>query len=209
MGLKEFFDGIRKNTNSLRQNLTNSIGGALTGLRDYVSNIAPEILSPERRGKVSIEDLDAEEFDRLARERGYRKEKDYYEEREARATEAEATRRDLDGEPDDRIEDYEVMPLTPEEKEQLDVLYYGVYVVVEEYTTVSASGVVSVSRPKPPFIKKTITVGDIRSVKGLIRDDIYSAPKGRSDSIILIEYTIFRIIRDTGEEEVVETGVDI
>lgn len=202
MGLREFLTSIQKNASSLRNNLGKSISNSISGLQNYVSSVWPQ-----RKPEVNLKDIDEAEFDKLARERGYRKVgEDYYEERERRATEAEATPRDISG---DRIEDYEVKPLTPEQKAKLDVLYYGVYTVVEEYTTTSASGVTTTSRPKPPFTKKTITVGDLNSVIGLIRDDIYSAPKGRSDSIILIEYTIYRILKDTGETEVVLSGVDI
>lgn len=201
-----FVDGLKKNFDNIVSSVRNNVSGALQGLNNYKESVLKRVRPEQTPSR--LEELSEEDFDKLARERGYRKVDAGYQERTPMAEEDRARRIEYeDGE--DRIEDYEVKPLTPEQKARLDVLYYGVYTVVEEYTTTSSSGVTTTSRPKPPFTKQTITVGDIRSVKGLIRDDIYSAPKGRSDSIILIEYTIYRIIRDTGETEVVETGADI
>jgi hypothetical protein len=203
MGLREFLTGIQKNASTLRNNLGKSISNSISGLQSYVSGVWPQ-----RKSEVSLKDLDVDEFDKLARERGYRKvSEDYYEERERRATEAEATPRGMSVEEEEEYYRQMDKPLTKDEWERLGYYFYAKYRYEKEARRLTKNGYTE-WEPVSIGQKETNQHQNIQGVKNelLFFTGIEKLDTGSEVKTIITEYTIYRVAMETGREEVIETG---
>jgi len=199
MGL---IDLIKKQILNTADSVRAGASKTLEGLISYIKSVQDRVLPPKPITDTSnLRELSDDDFDRIARERGYTKKDGNYRERTSpMATEGESQR--VDGE--DSVSDYEVEALTPEQKSKLDYLYYGTYEAYEQYNFAGKDGK-TVTSTSPNFTRTTPTARNIETVKGIIKTEIQIGKTGSKD-VFLVGYTIYRIEQKTGSEEIVEQG---
>lgn len=200
MGLIDDIINSVRNVASGFQNNLNSIRNMAS---DYVSSFG-------RKPKVGIEDLDEEEFDRIARERGYRKTPEARERMERLAEEDRPIKTRFEEEEEDlekRAMEYAEEPMTKEEFENLEFHYYAKYVIntyvryrnkngeiIRDWTFLKQQSLVSNTHPSGMSV-----LNELRAIAKV-------TPRERSDTKTEVIYELIKVNVKTREETVIDTG---
>jgi hypothetical protein len=194
-----FIENLKKQLS----NVSNSIKEGVKGVVDNLSSYKNQVL--ERAGvkpKISIEDVDELEFDRLARERGYVKKTDRGDQFERRATEDTADRVKYE---DDVDEELPFTPLTKEQQDKLDILYYAEY-TVDVLITLQNGETFYLSEKfmdKPPQVKTTKLHATPEDVIQEIKFMVEGVSVGKTGVRVVTSQTMYKINKRTGESTII------